>query len=92
MAICLAQDGSLEPLRLEAVPALYNVDSFRVGRERNRETARANSRERALTCLMVGRNRVEFDVDGGASRSNERKSRHRSRLISPKMSRMVRPG
>jgi hypothetical protein len=40
MAICLAQDGSLEPLRLEAVPALYNVDSFRVGRERNRETAR----------------------------------------------------
>jgi hypothetical protein len=29
MAICLAQDGSWEPLRLEAVPALYDVDSFR---------------------------------------------------------------
>jgi hypothetical protein len=29
LAICLAQDGTLKPYRLEAVPALYEVDGFR---------------------------------------------------------------
>jgi hypothetical protein len=41
---------------------------------------------------MVGRNNLESDVDGGASRSTRGSSRHRSRLISPKISEMVRPG